>query len=118
MPFNPKWTGMVPVEDTALAVTDTGGPGRPVAGLVPEDSPIGWAENGKSVFVIREEGLTAKALLVDTATGERRAIREFHPADPAGLIGSGNVLVTPDARFWVFYYMRDLSDFYLIDGLR
>ncbi|MCX4749781.1 alpha/beta hydrolase [Kitasatospora sp. NBC_01287] len=24
------WTGMVPVEDTALAVTDTGGPGRPV----------------------------------------------------------------------------------------
>jgi pimeloyl-ACP methyl ester carboxylesterase len=25
-----KWTGMVPVEDTALAVTDTGGPGVPV----------------------------------------------------------------------------------------
>jgi pimeloyl-ACP methyl ester carboxylesterase len=24
------WTGMVPVDDTALAVTDTGGPGRPV----------------------------------------------------------------------------------------
>lgn len=26
----PRWSGMVPVEDTALAVTDTGGPGRPV----------------------------------------------------------------------------------------
>ncbi|ASR37590.1 alpha/beta hydrolase [Prauserella marina] len=26
----PAWTGMVPVEDTALAVTDTGGPGVPV----------------------------------------------------------------------------------------
>lgn len=25
-----KWTGMVPVDDTALAVTDTGGPGIPV----------------------------------------------------------------------------------------
>jgi pimeloyl-ACP methyl ester carboxylesterase len=24
------WTGMVPVDDTALYVTDTGGPGRPV----------------------------------------------------------------------------------------
>jgi hypothetical protein len=24
------WTGMVPVDDTALAVTDTGGPGIPV----------------------------------------------------------------------------------------
>lgn len=27
---NTAWTGMVPVDDTALAVTDTGGPGRPV----------------------------------------------------------------------------------------
>ena len=29
-PTNPAWTGMVPVDDTALAVTDTGGPGIPV----------------------------------------------------------------------------------------
>ncbi|MGW1073503.1 alpha/beta fold hydrolase [Streptomyces sp. NPDC002537] len=27
------WTGMVPIDDTALAVTDTGGPGRPVVYL-------------------------------------------------------------------------------------
>jgi pimeloyl-ACP methyl ester carboxylesterase len=27
---NSTWTGMVPVDDTALAVTDTGGPGLPV----------------------------------------------------------------------------------------
>ena len=27
------WAGMVPVDDTALAVTDTGGPGRPVVYL-------------------------------------------------------------------------------------
>ncbi|WP_433350847.1 alpha/beta fold hydrolase [Microtetraspora malaysiensis] len=30
---NSIWTGMVPVEDTALAVTDTRGPGRPVVYL-------------------------------------------------------------------------------------
>jgi pimeloyl-ACP methyl ester carboxylesterase len=30
---NSKWTGMVPVDDTALAVTDTGGPGTPVVYL-------------------------------------------------------------------------------------
>jgi len=27
------WTGLVPVDDTALAVTDTGGPGLPVVYL-------------------------------------------------------------------------------------
>ncbi|MGW5689208.1 alpha/beta fold hydrolase [Nonomuraea sp. NPDC003754] len=31
--FSSLWTGMVPVDDTALAVTDTGGPGRPVVYL-------------------------------------------------------------------------------------
>jgi pimeloyl-ACP methyl ester carboxylesterase len=30
MTTNAAWTGMVPIEDTALAVTDTGGPGIPV----------------------------------------------------------------------------------------
>jgi pimeloyl-ACP methyl ester carboxylesterase len=30
---NATWTGMVPVDDTALAVTDTGGPGIPVVYL-------------------------------------------------------------------------------------
>lgn len=29
----PAWTGMVPVDDTALAVTDTGGGGRPIVYL-------------------------------------------------------------------------------------
>jgi hypothetical protein len=32
-PANSKWTGMVPADDTALAVTDTGGPGIPVVYL-------------------------------------------------------------------------------------
>ena len=32
-PASSKWTGMVPVDDTALAVTDTGGPGIPVVYL-------------------------------------------------------------------------------------
>ncbi|MDX3077658.1 alpha/beta fold hydrolase [Streptomyces sp. NPDC088354] len=30
---SPQWTGMVPVDDTALAVTDSGGPGIPVVYL-------------------------------------------------------------------------------------
>lgn len=32
-PTPSTWTGMVPVDDTALCVTDTGGPGRPVVYL-------------------------------------------------------------------------------------
>jgi pimeloyl-ACP methyl ester carboxylesterase len=39
---NSKWTGMVPVDDTALAVTDTGGPGIPVVYLNGQFSTQGY----------------------------------------------------------------------------
>ena len=38
----PMWTGMVPVDDTALAVTDTGGPGMPVIYLNGQFSTQGY----------------------------------------------------------------------------
>lgn len=48
---NASWTGLVPVEDTALAVTDTRGPGRPVVYLNGSyTSQPGWRP------VIRELG--------------------------------------------------------------
>jgi pimeloyl-ACP methyl ester carboxylesterase len=39
---NSKWTGMVPVDDTALAVTDTGGSGIPVVYLNGQFSTQGY----------------------------------------------------------------------------
>jgi hypothetical protein len=94
---------------------DAASPGRLLAGLLPDDVPIGWATNGRIVFVIREEGMTTKAFAVDSATGERKSLREFRPVDPAGVLGPGNLLVTPDGRFWIHQYWRDLSDFYVAD---
>jgi pimeloyl-ACP methyl ester carboxylesterase len=41
-PTDAKWTGMVPVDDTALAVTDTGGPGIPVVYLNGQFSTQGY----------------------------------------------------------------------------
>ncbi len=41
-PANSKWTGMVPDDDTALAVTDTGGPGIPVVYLNGQFSTQGY----------------------------------------------------------------------------
>jgi eukaryotic-like serine/threonine-protein kinase len=102
---------LYPVEPSA-------GPARPVAGLDPEDSPIAWTGTGQSVFVVREDGLTARVFAVDTATGSRTAVREFRPADPAGVLNPGTVLATPDGSFWVHYYWRNLTDLYLVDGLK
>jgi Tol biopolymer transport system component len=88
-----------------------------VSGLVPGDEPIRFASDGRVVFAAHGEGLSQKVFSVDTTNGSRKLLREFQPVDPAGVLGAGLVDLTPDARFWVHGYMRDLSDFYVIDGL-
>jgi hypothetical protein len=40
------------------------------------------------------------------------------PADNAGIIDIGPILITPDARTYVYEYGRTLSDLYLHDGLK
>jgi hypothetical protein len=35
------------------------------------------------------------------------------PADPAGVENVGPILMTPDAKRWVFGYRRMLADLYL-----
>jgi predicted Ser/Thr protein kinase len=95
--------------------SDIGRPGRPVTGFLPDDNPIRWGANGRVVFVLREEDMLIKTFAVDFVTGERKALREFRPVDPAGVLGPGQLLVTPDARFWIHQYWRDLSDLYVVD---
>ena len=40
------------------------------------------------------------------------------PADDAGITDIGPILITPDAKTYVYEYGRTLSDLYLVDGLR
>ncbi len=40
------------------------------------------------------------------------------PADKAGLIDTGFVLLSADARSYVYSYRRFISTLFLVDGLR
>lgn len=40
------------------------------------------------------------------------------PADPAGVESLESILITPDGRSYAYSYQNNLSDIYLIDGLR
>src|SRR4029077_2446797 len=45
-PANSTWAGLLPVDDTALAVTDTGGPGIPVVYLNGQFATQGYWRRG------------------------------------------------------------------------
>ena len=89
----------------------------PIAGLARGDAPVGWTADSRSLFVQGPEENPAPVFRVNWTTGKREPFREFRPSDPTGIAAS-IVLVTPDAKTWVYSYLRRLSELYLVEGLR
>ena len=55
---------------------------------------------------------------MDVRTGQRTPWKKLAPADLAGVHDLFRVDMTPDGSYYVYSYQRDLSDLYLVEGLR
>jgi serine/threonine protein kinase len=95
-----------------------GGTPRPVPGLQPGDQPIRWTADGGLLYAFRQTEIPARVYRVDVATGRKDLWKQIGPADPAGVIGLGHVLVTADGAAYAYNYVRMLSDLYLVEGLK
>jgi hypothetical protein len=96
-----------------------GGSSRTVRGLEPSDWPIGWASDGRNVFVRRIViGLPARVYRADLETGRRQVWKEFMPADLAGIGSIEPFGVSPDGGTIIFFYGRILSELYLAEGMK
>ena len=94
-----------------------GGDPLPIPGTLPEDVPIRWHQDGRSLFV-RSGYLPARVFRIDVATGLRELFLELTPPDIAGVSFVGQIALTPDARAYAYSYWRTVSDLYAVDGLK
>jgi len=101
---------------TAIQPLD-GGPATGVAGLLPDERIVGWADGG-GLFVVSASTLPVPLVRLDPATGARAPAGEILPADPAGVVAVGPILVRPDGKALVYGCPQVLSDLYLVEGLR
>jgi len=94
--------------------------GEPVGvpGMEPGEVPTGWAGDGRSIYVFRFGEIPAKVFEVELATGRRKLWKELVPADAAGIDTIRGITLTPDAKAYVYGYIRTLSDLYLVEGLK
>jgi eukaryotic-like serine/threonine-protein kinase len=95
-----------------------GGEPRLVPGVAPDELPTGWSSDGRTVFVFRYGEIPARVVQVNTATGQRKLWKELVPADAAGIDTISGIMMTADARAYVYGYIRTLSDLYLVEGLK
>jgi dipeptidyl aminopeptidase/acylaminoacyl peptidase len=96
-----------------------GGPPRHVAPLRPDDMALGWLPDGRSLLVrARATSLPAHIERVDLTNGRRQFVRDLMPPDAAGVTGIAQVLFTHDLRAHAYSYLRNLSNLYVVQGLR
>ncbi len=93
--------------------------GRPARklGLFPEDSLIGWSQDGEHLFFYRSE-VPARVFQVELGSGKAEPWKELKPEDLAGVVRIGPVRVAPNGRAWAYSYTRVLSELYIAKGLR
>jgi len=95
------------------------GQARPLRGVAASDQIDGWSRDGRRLWVKRT-GYTLPLEIdtVEIATGEARPWRTISPQDRAGRITLADCLVTPDGLAHACNLGLEVSELYLVDGLR
>jgi Tol biopolymer transport system component len=91
---------------------------RPCRGTEPDDQPIQWSADGRSLFVSREGHVATQIARVELPNGRRTLLYELAARDTAGASQPFGIRLTPDGKSYAYSLQRVLDDLYLIDGLK
>jgi eukaryotic-like serine/threonine-protein kinase len=95
-----------------------GGQPKLIPGLDPYEGPIGWCDDGRSLFIYRLGELPARIYRLNIATGKKQFVRQLMPPDLSGVTDISAIFITPDGRGYVYEYGRTLSDLYLVSDIK
>jgi hypothetical protein len=95
-----------------------GGEPRRVPGVTGQDVAICWTRDGSCLFVYRMEEFPERIRRLDLSTGHEELFKEVVPADRAGVRAISHICMTPDAKSYIYYQYRVLSNLYLVEGLK
>jgi Tol biopolymer transport system component len=95
-----------------------GGQPQPIRGVIAGDDPVQWSADDRFLYVRSAESWPAKVYRIDLASGRSELWKELAPADRAGLVNVGTVRITPDGSSYAYSYVRNLSQLYVVEGLR
>jgi len=90
---------------------------RPIPGFDSE-AIAGWSSDGKSLYVYPENNFSMKIYRLDIASGRKEFLRDVIPSDTTGIYTQPVILITPDAKSYVYTARRVLMDLYMVEGLK
>ena len=81
------------------------------------DLPIGPTTDNHSFFV-RNGDLPANIYRYDFVSGTRQFMRQLRPADATGMERIGDVMMTPDGKYYIYGGTRELNNLFVVTGLK
>ena len=127
-PISPEGvSGFIPTADgkfvfgfaDSVALYPVGGQGakRPVSGIHPDETIFSVSRDGRSALVGVLTSYSADVMRVDLASGRRELFKKIGPSDPAG-VALFQAVFTPDGKYYAYTCGNELSQLYLVGGLR
>jgi Tol biopolymer transport system component/predicted Ser/Thr protein kinase len=112
-----KQIAVVNSDGIALVSADGGDP-QPVRGSQASDAPLRWIKGGNALFVGQRGETSCPVWRLDLQTGARTPWKTVAPIDVAGVTGVSCPRLASDEQHYVFGYVRDLSDLFLVEHLK
>jgi hypothetical protein len=95
-----------------------GGPSRLLPASEPDDRPVGFSADGRSLWVFRRGEVPARVMRLEIGSGRRDLWKVLWPPDPAGVYTIVNLKITPTGQSYFYTYASVLSQLYLVGGLK
>jgi eukaryotic-like serine/threonine-protein kinase len=87
----------------------------PVKDSLPGEHPIRFFDHGRSLLTAEVTGKGTSVTSIDLATGRRQPFRQL---TTRMVVGSQNMVVTPDLKYYAYAAPNYLSDLYLVENLK
>jgi eukaryotic-like serine/threonine-protein kinase len=95
-----------------------GGEPQDLTGLMPEDVWMTWTKDGRAAYVFHDEKTSATVYRLDVSSGKRQLVAKVAPVDPAGVTSISNVLYTPDGKAYAYSDTQELSELFVVAGVK
>jgi len=113
-----KWVAGRGPDQKVYLIPIGGGAPRVLSTLMAGDQPSGWTADGTSLYVYTRGQIPAHVYRVNVQSGEKTLWKELQPYETAGMYEASRVFPTPDGKRYVASYRQQLSDLFLVEGVR
>ncbi len=89
-----------------------------VPGLRRREAISGWYRDSRHVVVFDRNVLPAPVDVLEVPTGKRTPLLRLTPPDPVGISGVQGLCLAPNGSAYAYNVVRQISELYLIEGLK